>query len=71
MKIERKVAFTEEEEAAVAKVVKMLEELVEEHDIYNIKVEYTVEEIALDELWGMMDSFQKFVNCPCEWKIDD
>jgi hypothetical protein len=72
MKIEHRVVFTEEEEKAVAKVVKLLEELVEENDIYNAHVEYNpADDIALDELWGMMDSFQRFVDCPCEWKIDD
>ena len=70
MKIERKVVFTEEETKAVAKVVKMLEELMDEHDIYNVHVEYNpVEEIALDELWGLMDEFHKFVNYPCEWQF--
>ena len=70
MKIERKVVFTEEEAKAVEKVVKMLEELVDEHDIYNVRVEYNpVEEIALDELLGLMDNFQKFVNYPCEWQF--
>lgn len=72
MKIERKVVFTEEETKAVAKVVKLLEELVDENDIYNVHVEYNpAEDIALDELWGMMDDFQKFVDCPCEWEIKD
>jgi hypothetical protein len=72
MKIERKVVFTEEETKAVAKVVKLLEELVDENDIYNVHVEYnSAEDIALDELWGLMDEFQKFVNYPCEWEIKD
>lgn len=70
MKIERKVVFTEEETKAVAKVVKLLEELVDENDIYNVRIEYNpAEEIALDELWGLMDEFQKFVDCPCEWQF--
>lgn len=72
MKIERKVVFTEEETKAVEKVVKLLEELVDGNDIYNVHVEYnSAEDIALDELWGMMDEFQKFVNYPCEWEIKD
>lgn len=72
MKIERKVVFTEEETKAVEKVVKLLEELVDENDIYNVHVEYNpTEDIALDELWGLMDEFQKFVNYPCEWEIKD
>lgn len=72
MKIERKVVFTEEETKAVEKVAKLLEELVDENDIYNVHVEYNpAEDIALDELWGMMDEFQKFVNYPCEWEIKD
>jgi len=72
MKIERKVAFTEEETKAVEKVVKLLEELVDGNDIYNVQVEYNpAEDIALDELWGLMDEFQKFVNYPCEWEIKD
>ncbi len=70
MKIERKVIFTEEETKAVEKVVKMLEELVDEHDIYNVRIEYNPEEkIALDELLGLMDEFQNFVNHPCEWQF--
>lgn len=70
MKIERKVVFTEEEAKAVEKVAKMLEEFVDEHDIYNVRVEYNpAEEIALDELWGLIDEFQKFVNYPCEWQF--
>lgn len=69
MKIERKVIFTEEEEKAVAKVIEMLEELIEGYDIYNIH--NPVDDIALDELLGTMNSFQGFVNCPCEWKIDN
>ena len=72
MKIERKVVFTEEEAKAVEKVVKLLEELVDEHDIYNVQVEYNpAEEIALDALLGMMDEFQKFVDCPCEWQFTE
>jgi hypothetical protein len=72
MKIERKVVFTEEETKAVEKVTKLLEELVDGNDIYNVHVEYnSAEDIALDELWGLMDEFQKFVNYSCEWEIKD
>jgi hypothetical protein len=72
MKIERKVVFTEEEIKAVEKVAKLLEELVDVNDIYSVHVEYNpAEDITLDELWGLMDEFQKFVNYPCEWEIKD
>lgn len=72
MKIERKVVFTEEETKAVAKVVKLLEELVDGNDIYNVYVEYNpTKNIALNELLKLINEFQKFVNYSCEWQIKD
>lgn len=72
MKIERKIIFTEAEEAAVKQVEKMLEELVEVNEISDVCLDYNpADSIALDELWGLILDFKRFVEYTPEWKIVD
>lgn len=72
MKIEKRVSFTEAEENAVDAVVQMLEDLVEGNEISNVHIYYNpAQDIALEELWGIMIDFQGFVHNASDWKIED